>query len=164
MKDYNLDASQADSLSSLLGVGRDPSSDWDESDYPLMLAHLLDTRIATLRQEMGGAAGGAGAEAPDSAATVRDLITGRASSAASCTLLKDYAKTASRDNGGVMSKTVATVIYYVAIAAALKHGNNRITTLDDARLKHGLQQCLRLGWVGAEARTVLQEALNTLPR
>lgn len=162
MKDYDLDASQADNLRSLLGAGRDSSSDWDDSDLPFIFDHMLETRLSSLRRELGSETDPTDSGSSSVDQTVRELVSGSEATEASCMLLKDYAKAASPDNGGVLSKPVATVTYYLAIATALRHGHHGITSLDGARLRSGLSWCLTQDWVPADTRTVLKGALETL--
>jgi len=58
---------------------------------------------------------------------------------------------------------VATALYYAAIAAALIRCEERITDLDDASLRHGFQWGVEQPWGDEAVKSVLREALASIP-
>jgi len=73
-------------------------------------------------------------------------------------LIKDYAKVAGTGPHARLPGAVATVLYFLAISAALVKCQTRITRLSDEALRKGLEWCLSQPWVDDESRKLWQEA------
>jgi hypothetical protein len=74
--------------------------------------------------------------------------------------LKDYARAACDD--GSLPTEVATLLYFTAIALAAVRCGERITGLDDAALRAGLEWAVGLHWGDDAIRAVLREHLCRL--
>ena len=59
---------------------------------------------------------------------------------------KDFAKTYRAEGENALPREVATVLYFSSLAAALLRWGQRITKLDDASLREGLQWVIAQSW------------------
>lgn len=77
-------------------------------------------------------------------------------------LLKNFAKANLNHPENELPRPIFTVIYYASIAAALSRHGKKITQLENAELKNGLQWGAQLPWAGQEIETILREGLRCL--
>jgi hypothetical protein len=77
---------------------------------------------------------------------------------------KDYAKLAHESRRQGMSPEIALVLYFAAIASALVHRNERISSLDIDDLRRGVQWGVRQCWLDEPTRGLLLAALDHLRR
>jgi RNA polymerase sigma-70 factor (ECF subfamily) len=75
---------------------------------------------------------------------------------------KDFAKENRNDPESPLTREVATVLYYAAIAAALARCGRRITRSDDEALRRGFQWCCKQPWLDEATRGLLDEGLLRL--
>ena len=77
-------------------------------------------------------------------------------------LVKDFAKICRAHPQGLLPHEVATVLYYLSIAAGIVRLQQRISTLPDERLQRGFDWAMAQGWVDAPARELLTQAKKNL--
>lgn len=77
-------------------------------------------------------------------------------------LVKEYAKLNRDQPESALPRDVATLLYYLSIAAALVRWGERISDLNDAELRKGLAWCRRQGWIDDSARELLASAAGKL--
>lgn len=77
-------------------------------------------------------------------------------------MVKDFAKRTAISPNGPLPREIAKVLYYSAIAAAILRCSRRITKLNDASLRRGLEWAIRLSWIDSDTRDLLKSCLDAL--
>ena len=77
-------------------------------------------------------------------------------------LTKDFAKACRLSRGGPLPREIATVLYFASIVVAMVRCRRRITRLDDADTRQGVEQCLAQSWLDAATRQLLEDGLKAL--
>lgn len=73
-------------------------------------------------------------------------------------LAKDFGKALRKDASCGVPAGVATVIYYASIVVAQLRWGRRISDLDDAALRRGVDWALAQPWLDAASRDIFKEA------
>jgi hypothetical protein len=63
---------------------------------------------------------------------------------------------------GVLPREVAAVLYYGSIVAARTRHGHRISELDDASLRYGLEGMVRCEWLDDSSRRLMEDGLRSL--
>jgi hypothetical protein len=151
-----LTKSKNNALASLMGMSGQESAGWSSGELGAILRHQL---LAPLEYDLRTIAPGGERSIHDMTAAIisgprpksfADLICHPAPPIDLLNLMKDFARTG-RDNGSLPAE-VGTVLYYAAIALALRKQMTRITKLDDAALQKGIEWCLGLPWIDESLR------------
>ena len=77
-------------------------------------------------------------------------------------MVRDFAKRSAASAAGPLPEELCTLLYFMAIAAALVHHRRRITRLAPAALERGLTWAAGRTWIDEDARRLLDEALRSL--
>jgi hypothetical protein len=77
-------------------------------------------------------------------------------------LTKNFAKALRLSRRGTLPREIATVLYFASIVVALRRCRRRISRLDDAALRRGVELCLRQPWLDDSTRELFQEGLQAL--
>jgi len=77
-------------------------------------------------------------------------------------MVKDFAKRTSLSPNSLLPSEIAKVLYYSAIAAAILRCSRRITNLNDASLRCGLEWAISLSWIDSDTRCLLQSCRDAL--
>jgi hypothetical protein len=93
--------------------------------------------------------------------TFAELLHHRAPPVAMLQRIKRFAKARKSNPNGPLPEEVATVLYYAAIAVALKRCQQRITSMDDAALLAGCRWVLLQAWVDDDTKSIFRA---TFPR
>jgi hypothetical protein len=75
--------------------------------------------------------------------------------------VKGFAKS-SRQAGGSLPPEVATVLYFASITAALVHARQRISELDQAGLRRGMEWVLSQAWVDQAVHCLMNEGMKLM--
>ena len=75
---------------------------------------------------------------------------------------KQFAKACRSHPDSPLPDEIATVLYFLAIIAALLKCERRITRMDDAALKYSLQWALKLDWLDGPSRELLESGRRAL--
>lgn len=75
---------------------------------------------------------------------------------------KEFAKAHRNQPDNPLPREVSTLLYYASIAAALLHGRQRITTLDDRILMDGFGWAAGLEWIDECTRRLFVETASLL--
>ena len=77
-------------------------------------------------------------------------------------LTKEFAKACRDHPESPLPPEIATVLYYASITVALTRCGRRISGLDDAALRGGLEWAVSQPWVDESTRALLQQGLDSL--
>lgn len=77
-------------------------------------------------------------------------------------LVKDFAKRHLAHPASPLPPQIARVLYFVSISVALARCGRRITRLDDARLRSGIEWAMAQPWVGESTKGLLSQGLDAL--
>lgn len=146
------------SLAGLLQIGELGS--WTAAELGPILEHQLDT---PLDMDLGAPAAADGidsdraGESPPQRCTFRQLLLAPHPPLPLLQRVKQFAKVCRSQPDGPLPHEVATVLYLAAIAAARRHGDRRISTLDDDAWRHAVDWALAQSWLNADLRALLLE-------
>jgi hypothetical protein len=150
-------------LAELLEWDAGATSLWRDEDFGQVLAHQLS---APLDEDLPGATKGIQwlpwPQRRTSITTFGDLLNDPVPSLALLEQTKQFAKSQMSRAALGMPTQVASVIYYACIAAAMVRLHKRITTLDDAALRTGLDWVCRLPWIDRSIEGLCRSALLTV--
>ncbi len=76
--------------------------------------------------------------------------------------VKDFAKRAAVSREAILPKSIARVLYYLAIVTALLRSNKRITSLKNSELLRGLRWAVAQEWLDSETHAVLEDGVKRL--
>lgn len=79
-------------------------------------------------------------------------------------LVKEFAKLNREQPESLLPSDVATVLYYLSIAAALVRWDDRISALTDDELRRGFAWTLSQGWIDEPAKELVNSASEMLLR
>jgi hypothetical protein len=153
---------------------RDGESAWSDDELAVVFRQklamaveaLLDTgEVRTAAHEKGAA----GRNAPPKSsgprpATIATLLHRPQPSVGLLRRVKDYAKAACKDPQGPLPAEVATALYFGAIASALVHRGERLTTLAEQKLFRGLRWMIGQTWLDDATRDLAQRGLDQVGR
>jgi hypothetical protein len=111
----------------------------------------LDARFAACREVQEG-----------TIRTFGDLFRHPAPPLTLLLLVKDFAKSCRNDPNNPLPDELSTLLYFLSIAFALVHWNERTTSLSERDLRKGLNWAAHREWVESDLQEVLQEALQLL--
>jgi hypothetical protein len=152
-------------LAELMQVGRTGQRAWPPTDMSAIFTHLLATR---LNQVVGASDAERGILPRGGEVSLNDITLGELLFQHPCpsltllTSVKDYAKVVDRSPEAPLPAEVGTVLYYLAVAAALAHHRAMITGADAASVRAGLTWALNQSWIGPTVRPVYERALVVL--
>ena len=139
---------------------------WTPRDLEAIYRHQLAT---PLQLELGAMAPD---EAKQLAATadahalllrsIGDLLHHPRPPVALLAMLKDFAKRLMEHPLSALPHDVAALLYWASIAAGLRHGGMRLTSLDDGRLITGLQWAASQPWVDPPTAEMIRAAVAAL--
>ncbi len=154
------------SLARMLDFGAGQQPLWDSDELGAIFQHQLDAALEpdlsrvepALRDRLGALA-----DVGEPLGTFRDLFRHAHPPLELLEATKRFAKYA-RVQEELLPAETATVLYFLAIAAARTRCGRRITALADEALQHGLSWARQQAWLDANSREVLSEAERLLVR
>lgn len=135
--------------------------EWSADDLAAILRHQL---AAPLRADLTATNAHAGktldtiSRAAPPPATFGELFAHPHPPPELLELAKDFGKALRRDTACGVPAGVATVIYYASIVAARLRCGRRISDLDEAALRRGVEWALAQPWLDAATRAMFEEA------
>lgn len=156
------------SIVSLLSLEEEAAPRWKPSDLAPMFQHQLRAPLVFDLEDLAGAQQRSIQEmtiVPGGGPvlnTFADVLFAAAPPIDLLELIKDYAKSASDDKQAPLPREVATVLYYLAIAAALVRCKKRITSLPDQPLRDGLAWAQAQPFIDDRSRDLLTLTLSQL--
>jgi hypothetical protein len=154
-------------VAAVLGLGDAPARVWRPEELGAVFQHQM---AAPVWVDLGALTPGAADKLKILVAannlllrSFRDLFQHPAPPLELLELVKDFAKLNRDQPESVLPTEVATVLYFLSIAAALTRCSRRITTLGDRQLREGFAWSLRQRWIDETARALLESASVNLP-
>jgi len=160
MTDSNYSQTKPQSLARLLDAEAG-GGDWSAADMAAILRHQLN---APLRADLSATNPRAGktldtvSQAGPPPATFGELFAHPRPPLELLELAKDFGKALRRDASCGVPAGVATVIYYASIVAAQLRCGRRISDLDEAALRRGVDWALAQPWLDAAIRAMFEES------
>lgn len=153
-------------LSAMLELGA-PLRPWEPGELTAVLRHQLSAPIdfnPPAADDAGGPPGQApgGVPAGPSQQTFGGLLADPSPPIELLVGLKNFAKPFVVTSKGPLPREIAAVLYYGAIVCAGSRCGRRITELDDASLRYGLEEMIRSDWLDPATRQLMQEGLRWL--
>jgi hypothetical protein len=158
--------SNSNSLAGLMKLTRDEPVAWPSDELGAILRHQLS---APLEYDLRTIAPDGQRTIGEMTAAIKsgprprsfgDLIVHPAPPLDLLGLMKDFAR-GGRDSAALPPE-VGTVFYYAAITLGLLRHNARITKLDDATLRKGIEWSAALPWIDDGMRQMFTEGLGRL--
>jgi hypothetical protein len=146
-------------LADMMTLDETPPRLWSPEELGVILRHQLAVPLAIDLRDAAEEARSALDSAPVSLMTFADLLHHPAPEVAMLQRIKRFAKARKSNPNGPLPEEVATVIYYAAIAVALKRCQLRITSMDDAALVAGCGWVLLQAWVDDDTKALFRETL-----
>ncbi len=148
-------------MARLLEAEAGSEAEWTAADMAAILRHQLK---APLRADLSTTNPDAGktldtiSEAGPPSATFGELFAHPHPPLELLVLAKDFGKALRRDTSCGVPAEVATVIYYASIVSAQLRWGRRISALDEAGLRRGVEWVLAQSWLDATIRAMFEEA------
>ena len=156
---------EASALASMFDAGRGAARAWEGDDLAAVLRHQLAAPLAVDLCGPGRSAAERVARLIDDAdppvRTFHDLLSHPAPPVELLELTKRLAKRARADRSSALPEEVAAFLYFASIHAALKRGGARISTLDDRRLRDGVEWVLAQAWLDPSARALFDDPAHS---
>ena len=116
---------------------------WTEIDLAALLLHQLQSPLAATGDP-----------------TFEEVLLSPNPDVARLRQIKECAKALRDDTDSGIPTEISHILYYAAIAAALLHTADRLTSLDSQSLNRGLNWAIELQWLPEPLKQLLQQALN----
>ena len=149
-------------VAAVLGIGDAPARVWRPEELEAVYRHQM---AAPVWVDLGALHPGAAGKMKMLVAannlllrSFRDLFQHTAPPLELLELVKDFAKLNRDQPESVLPTEVATVLYFLSLAAALMRCSQRITSLSDEQLREGFAWSLRQDWIDQTARELLESA------
>ena len=166
MKNHEIDKCAPERLAELMDVGLDAPDRCTPDELAALLRHQLSVPVAF---DLGGLSDTTAREAQDfccdEGLVLRNLDALFAHAHPPVGLLeqiKCYAKACRQNADSSIPEQIAVVLYFASVGAALVRCHERITALDDASLRTGIEQVLEQSWLDTSLRGLLTETLEYL--
>jgi hypothetical protein len=141
---------------------------WQPAELATMLRHQLAASVAgdlqQLSPDLAKRFDGVKEPSADPASKLiyAALFTNPTPSLEALQVVKDFSKRAIAEKDGPLPEEIGAALYYASIAAALLRLDKRISGLDDATLKIGLNWALAQPWMDVSLAVLFRELLPRL--
>ena len=168
MADWDVHSSDSRRLADLLEEGDRADRLWQPQELAAILRHQLS---APVQFDLGGLEKGLArklaALSEAEGLLVRsfaDLLFHPSPPLELLELTKRFAKSCRTHPHGPLPREIASLLYYASIVVAMLRCGKRITTLDDASLRRGVEWLLGQPWLEDKTRAILKEGLDFLDK
>ncbi|HXJ55929.1 MAG TPA: hypothetical protein VNU68_04615 [Verrucomicrobiae bacterium] len=149
-------------LSKLMNVDKGTKNLWQPVEFGEFWHQQLDTPLEynlTIRiKEATNTYAGASATSRTPPRTFRELLTGPHPPIELLKLVKDFAKRHAKTEDGRLPEDVASMLYFASIAVALVRCGERISRLNDDKLRKGAEWALDQSWLDEATRLLFVKA------
>ena len=154
------------SMAALLDLGAGDERIWNADELAAILRHQLSAPIqvdlANLEQRLASQLRLAAESQGLLLKSFSDLLHHPNPPLELLKLTKDFAKACRLSREGPLPREIATVLYFASIVVAMVRCHRRITRLDDAATRQGVEQCLAQSWLDAPTRQLFEDGLKAL--
>jgi len=154
------------SLGRVMELGRDLARPWRPEELAAVFQHQMAAPVSVDLASLAPGAPGKLKTLTDASGLLlksfRDLFRHPQPPLELLQLVKEFAKRNRGHPESLLPSEVATLLYYLALAAALVRWGERITSLRDAELERGLDWAIAQDWIDVGARGLLTEARTRL--
>jgi hypothetical protein len=168
MRGDDLHRADPQSLTQMMSAGVGDERLWAPDELGAILEHQL---AAPLECDLSGLDNGLAewldepGEAGDRPlGTFGDLLRHPSPPLRLLELTKEFAKARRSHPRSPLPDEIATVLYFLSIAAAMTRCGTRITRMDDHSLEYGLKWALKQPWLDDSSRGLLEEGLQAIGR
>ena len=149
----------------LIDLNPEPRRVWQAHELSAILSHQLAVPLVVelghqSLDAIGQVAGRQGAEPQQMTLGQLLLQTHPNPETDLLRLVKDFARNHLSDPLSPLPAEVASVVYFAAIAAAIVHCRQQITSLDEKAMRDGFQWALSQQWLDAPLRELFQAAIS----
>lgn len=165
MSDFSSEAFAAppQRLARLLASTQANEGEWLAGELGAVLCHQLSVPIQkTGSTPASNLDGCAGIEGGIDIKTFGELFQHPCPPVALLEQVKEFAKVNREHPDSALPQDISLVLYYASIVAALVRLGKRITSLDDAALRQGIEWILELPWLDASLRVLFGTGLAAL--
>lgn len=154
------------SMAALIDAGTDDDRIWNPAELAAILKHQLSAPIevdlVSLEQCLASQLRLAAESHGLLLKSFGDLLHHPNPPVGLLKLTKDFAKACRLSRKGPLPQEIATVFYFTSIVVAMVRCRRRITRLNDADIRHGVEQCLAQTWLDAATRQLFEGGLKAL--
>ncbi len=162
MNDNESLSGEARSLFEMMDFGTGQQTLWDTEELEAILQHQLDAPLeqdlATIDRSVPSQFAGWNADSEKPLRSFRDLFQHPHPPVELLELTKRFAKRSRSDPESPFPAQISTVLYYLAIAAAMTRCNRPISELNAEGLHLGFAWALKRTWLDSSMRDLLVEA------
>ena len=155
--------SSAQSLSYMMDPDADSGQHWEAEELGEILEHQLAARLeCDLADKSKQVSEELEAAEKSGVKTFGDLLQHANPPLELLKLTRRFAKGCRTQPDAPLPDEVATVLYFLSIAAALVRCGSRITKMDDKSLRYSLDWALKQPWLDEASRGLLREGQETI--
>jgi hypothetical protein len=155
-------------VASLLGLGDSQTRVWRPEELAAVFRHQMAAPVSVDLAALGPAPSQQLRTLADASGLLlksfRDLFEHQQPPQGLLQLVKEFAKLNRHHPDSLIPGEVASVLYYMSIAAALVRRGERLTSLTDEKLREGFAWAKNQDWVDEQARCLLGLAENELSK
>lgn len=159
--------SDSQTVAALLDAGLDDGRIWNPAELEAILKHQLSAPIqvdlVSMEQHLAAQLRLAVESQGLLLKSFGDLLCHPNPPLELLRLTKDFAKACRQSHGGPLPREIATILYFASIVVAMVRCRYRITRLEDAEIRHGVEQCLAQPWLDPRTRRLFDEGLKAMP-
>ena len=164
---YGIDKACPERLADVFAIGADSARVWRPEELGAVFRHQMAAPVSVDLGSLDPGVSGKLKTLTDASGLLlksfRDLFQHPAPPVELLRLVKEFAKLNRDQPESLLPPEVASVLYYLSIAAALARWEERISALSDEELQRGFAWAMSQNWVDEPARELLRSARAKLP-
>ncbi len=164
---YGIDRASPEGLASVLAMEADGPRVWRPEELEAVFRHQMAAPVSVDLGNLDPGVSGKLKTLTDASGLLlksfRDLFQHPAPPVELLRVVKEFAKLHRDQPKGFLPADVASVLYYLSIAAAMARWGERISALSDEALQRGFAWARSQNWIDEPARDLLGSAIGKLP-
>jgi hypothetical protein len=154
-------------VATVKGLGNEPARVWHPDELAAVFRHQIAAPVSVDLGSLDPGIRGKLKTLTEASGLLlksfRDLFQHPAPPLELLRLVKEFAKLNREQRESLLPSDLATVLYYLSIAAALVRWGERISALTDDELRRGFAWTLSQDWIDEAARELVVSARGKLP-
>jgi len=162
---FNPESEDPEDLEQIAEVQNDAQNLWKDGDLKLIFDETMRSPVEDIDQLIPGKGDRVAFWAQEVIPPIEsfgDALLHQSAPIGLLKLIKSYGKVADKDPSEPLPQSVARVLYYGAIASALVHHGEAISSLPRERLRESFGSRCNLEWVDPTIRDLLKQAMEQL--